>query len=376
MARLAQRSTGALAVGRAPSPMDLVAGVPLALWLAVGSSVLSYAGAVWDVSWHRTVGRDTFWSPPHLVLYAGVLAGLGVAVWPLAESALRPRRFPGPSWRVGALSLSAGFLLATIGRLVTLLSAPFDDLWHLLYGRDVDIWSPPHLTGLLGNAIALTGWTMALMPWLAGSKARSPGGTPSAVFAFFLGNLLYTGWFSLNWYHMVSASRDALLYPSLVGLALLPFLTAAGHASQTRWGATAAAAAFVGFAIVPIAALDVVGWRAPAFPPLLVVPALGLDLLRRASPRLPGSAATVAEGVAFALLFVAVEFLRMAVAPPPLPPGGLAARVVGPYLVAAAERPWTLPSVATALPTVLLASVVGATVGRLVAALLRRGATP
>ena len=34
-------------------------------------------GLVWDISWHRTIGRDTFWAPPHMLQQAGaIIAGL------------------------------------------------------------------------------------------------------------------------------------------------------------------------------------------------------------------------------------------------------------------------------------------------------------
>ena len=33
-------------------------------------------GIIWDISWHETVGRDTFWTPAHMAIYlGGVLAG-------------------------------------------------------------------------------------------------------------------------------------------------------------------------------------------------------------------------------------------------------------------------------------------------------------
>ena len=49
----------------------VVVGLPIAVWLAVAAACVALVGAVWDVSWHRTLGRDTFWSAPHLLLYAG-----------------------------------------------------------------------------------------------------------------------------------------------------------------------------------------------------------------------------------------------------------------------------------------------------------------
>ena len=39
--------------------------------------LLFLLGAFWDVAWHVEIGRDTFWSPPHLLIYLGVLIVLG-----------------------------------------------------------------------------------------------------------------------------------------------------------------------------------------------------------------------------------------------------------------------------------------------------------
>src|SRR6185503_21301680 len=45
-----------------------------AMMLAATSVIV---GVNWDISWHITIGRDTFWSAPHLAIYlGGVLAGL------------------------------------------------------------------------------------------------------------------------------------------------------------------------------------------------------------------------------------------------------------------------------------------------------------
>ena len=34
-------------------------------------------GVIWDISWHRSIGRDTFWTPAHIAIYlGGIVAGL------------------------------------------------------------------------------------------------------------------------------------------------------------------------------------------------------------------------------------------------------------------------------------------------------------
>src|SRR5947207_2054937 len=41
--------------------------------LAGGTSIC--IGILWDISWHRTIGRDTFWTPAHIAIYLGGLLG-------------------------------------------------------------------------------------------------------------------------------------------------------------------------------------------------------------------------------------------------------------------------------------------------------------
>src|SRR3954467_8602687 len=44
------------------------------LSLAVTSMTI---GIIWDISWHITIGRDTFWTPAHMAIYfGGALGGM------------------------------------------------------------------------------------------------------------------------------------------------------------------------------------------------------------------------------------------------------------------------------------------------------------
>ena len=54
--------------------------IPWYLWCSALAVTSAYVGGYWDISWHRSIGRDTFWSPPHMAIYAcGVLAGISSA---------------------------------------------------------------------------------------------------------------------------------------------------------------------------------------------------------------------------------------------------------------------------------------------------------
>lgn len=94
----------------------------------------------WDAWWHGALGRESFWSPPHLLLYAAVITAIGAAIygWHISSEKL---------WRRLALALA-----------LIPLSAPFDELWHQLFGIEkisspLIVWSPPHVL-LIGVIIA------------------------------------------------------------------------------------------------------------------------------------------------------------------------------------------------------------------------------
>src|ERR1700756_5092485 len=50
---------------------------PWYLWFGALAVTSAFIGGAWDVSWHRSIGRDTFWPPAHLAIQAcGVMAAI------------------------------------------------------------------------------------------------------------------------------------------------------------------------------------------------------------------------------------------------------------------------------------------------------------
>src|SRR5437667_10261932 len=88
-------------------------------------------GLIWDISWHISIGRDTFWTPAHIAIYAGGLMGGCVAGWLAFKHTFLIR--PGEanaSVRVFGLRAPLGAWIAIWGALAMVTSAPFDDWWH------------------------------------------------------------------------------------------------------------------------------------------------------------------------------------------------------------------------------------------------------
>lgn len=106
------------------------------LRLITASLFTAVLAGTWDVWWHGALGRESFWSPPHLLLYSSVIVAVGAGYWGW-------RRTRDRSWK----------WLATMLMLIP-ASAPFDELWHRIFGIEpanspLIIWSPPHVTLVL-----------------------------------------------------------------------------------------------------------------------------------------------------------------------------------------------------------------------------------
>src|SRR2546422_5728304 len=72
-------------------------------------------------------------------MYTGVAVNGLVSAWAVFWG---HRRYGAPG---GLLAGGVGFLVAVAG-------AALDQWWHVNVGKDVNLWSPPHLVGLAGTA--------------------------------------------------------------------------------------------------------------------------------------------------------------------------------------------------------------------------------
>ena len=53
------------------------AALPLYIYAVSAAALFTVVGVLWDISWHRSIGRDKFLSPPHILIYLGaIFAGL------------------------------------------------------------------------------------------------------------------------------------------------------------------------------------------------------------------------------------------------------------------------------------------------------------
>ena len=300
------------------------ASIPWYIWVGVLAITSSSIGGAWDVSWHRSIGRDTFWTPAHMAIYAcGVLAGI-ICSWLIVKATFqRDPELSAASVNVFGLRAPLGIFLAGWGCVAVLTSAPFDNWWHNAYGLDVKIVSPPHALLILG----LRGISTGVMFLILAAMNRAAG-SDEATFKRLQWLLVYVGGLAIvgQMFFVQEYTWDVKLHQAAAYIAMgigLPVVFAAlSWASRSRWAATSMAAVYTLFIIAEILILPLfpaqpklgpvynpVTHMIPAkFPILIIVPALALDLLwERVKNWKPWQIALV-SGVVFIVVLTAVEW--------------------------------------------------------------------
>src|SRR5207248_4596741 len=138
-----------LTAARTPSPGRSGACSP--------ESLAAWSGGQWDISWHMSIGRDTFWTPAHILIQlTGVLVGMACGYMILTATFGGDTAIQSRSVKIWGFRGPLGAFIATWGCMAMLTSAPFDNWWHNAYGLDVKIVIPPHMVlawGMIGIQI-------------------------------------------------------------------------------------------------------------------------------------------------------------------------------------------------------------------------------
>jgi hypothetical protein len=303
-------------------PRERTAALPWYLTAMLAGATSIAVGLLWDISWHMTIGRDTFWTPAHMLIYlGGVLAGLSCGWLAVRATFAGTAAEKGMMVRFWGFRAPLGAWVAVWGTFAMLTSAPFDNWWHNAYGLDVKVLSPPHV--LLGVGM-ITIQLGAMLIALA-AQNRAPAGTLRGLglaHSYAAGVVLLMATTFLLEYSEPNRRHGGLFYELMA--AILPFfLVAVARSSRLRWAATITAAFYM---LIPA----VMTWILPLFPAhprlgpinnpmdhmapplfplLLAVPALAIDFfLQRREGKRASWLDAAAIGAAFLALFLAVHW--------------------------------------------------------------------
>jgi hypothetical protein len=279
-------------------------------------------GVYWDISWHMTIGRGTFWTPAHLLIQAGgLIAGLSSGFVVLKSTIVPNERDIATGVRVWGFRGPLGAWLCIWGCFAMLASAPFDNWWHDAYGLDVKIVSPPHTVLALGIYAIVNG---ALMLTLA--KQNRGEGEDRERFAKLY--IIAGGMFVMNFgiflteYSLRFLQHGAEFYR--MSAVFYPFaLICVARASKVKWAATMTAAVYMVMMLLLMWVIQffpatpklgpiyqpITHMVAMAWPLWLIVPALGIDYVRQRLPKkIPMPVEAIALGAVFVVLFLVAQW--------------------------------------------------------------------
>src|SRR5260370_42546997 len=126
-------SDPALLIAR-PQVASRTASVPWYIWCGAIAVTSATIGGAWDVSWHRSIGRDSFWTPAHMAIYAcGVLAAIICSYLIVKATVLRDPELSAALVNVFGRRSAVGIFLAGWCWGAGPTSAPFCNSSHNAY---------------------------------------------------------------------------------------------------------------------------------------------------------------------------------------------------------------------------------------------------
>ncbi|HKP88242.1 MAG TPA: hypothetical protein VJZ26_19210 [Blastocatellia bacterium] len=305
--------------------------IPWFVYAALFGSTSIIIGSEWDISWHQSIGRDTFWSPPHLAIYlGGIVAGVASG-WVVLKTTFKGTAEERASGvRLWGFTGPLGAFSCIWGALAMVSSAPFDDWWHNAYGLDTEILSPPHVVLAVGIGVIQLGAIFTVLALQNRNEQEAAAGDALALkrrfrlrlmYIYAAGMLLHSA-FVMAWSYMNRGLMHSSVYYQVGCLVLPLFIIPVARASKLRWPATAAAAVCMAFSlamlwILPLFPAEpklgpirqhVTHFIPLEFPPLLVFPAAAIDIMMRRIGARRDWLLSVALGAAFFAVLLAVQW--------------------------------------------------------------------
>jgi hypothetical protein len=268
-----------------------------------------------------TIGRDTFWTPAHLLIqFGGILAAITCCYLIFSTTLSHDPATQSASVKVWGFRGPLGAFLTAWGGVTMVTSAPFDNWWHNSFGLDVEILSPPHVVLGLG----ILGVGIGYLVLIVAEKNRATGAARnklSWLFLYLAGLGLLLHLILISEFSDPSMMHTAIFY-RVVMYGTPALIIGYGLASDHKWGATIITGVYMGVMLAGLWILPLFAARPKlgpvytnvthmvpmGFPLLLVFPAIVIDLIRS---RLAGRnkwLIAFALGTALLATLVAVEW--------------------------------------------------------------------
>ncbi|MDQ3839694.1 MAG: hypothetical protein M3297_10540 [Thermoproteota archaeon] len=164
------KTSGSHSVGKYSSAIRIS---PIIYFLISIGASLQISGSNWDIVWHGVGNVETFFTPPHSVIYSGVALAIGSVAGGIVQAAFKiHQQKKYATWLILLpSSLPLSLKLAAIGCILQLTAGPFDFLWHTQFGFD-GLLSPPHSVLAAGMLTAALGALMGIYSHCSNHSSR------------------------------------------------------------------------------------------------------------------------------------------------------------------------------------------------------------
>jgi hypothetical protein len=305
------------------STRERTTSIPAVLYAVVFASTCIVIGLIWDVSWHRTVGRDTFWTLAHVLeQVAAIVAGLSCGWLALRTSFAHEPEARAQSvrfWRYFHAPLGAWVCIW--GTMMIITSAPFDNWWHNAYGLDVKIISPPHMI----LAAGMIGIQFGAMLMTVSAQNRAPADDQrmyAMIYAFSAGILLTMLATVVQEDASVANQMHRAAFYRVTAVVIPIALFGFARGCRLKWPSTTMTLVYSGIILFMMWTLQlfpatpklapiynpVTSMVPPSFPLLLIVPALIGDVIMRKTGRGRDWQLSAILGLMFVLVMLAVHW--------------------------------------------------------------------
>src|SRR5579864_3125588 len=234
------------------------AAIPWYVWCSVIAVTSAMVGTHWDISWHRSIGRDTFWTSAHIAIYmCGVLAGISCAFLILSTTFRPGAALKEASVKIWGFRGPLGAFIAAWGGVAMISSAPFDDWWHNAYGLDVKILSPPHMVLAAGIVAVHLGALILILGYM--NRAEPQWRSRLERLFLYVGGMMVVCFTTVEMELIGRSQQHGGQFYRVIAMVVPLVLAGVAKASGRRWAATTVAGVYSLFILA-------MSWILPLFP--------------------------------------------------------------------------------------------------------------
>lgn len=115
--------------------------------------IVARFGLAVDLQWHTDIGRDELFTPPHVMILAGIVPTSIMLVSYILWNSFVAKNPAQSGFYIGPFVAPTSLWMMVCGLITLVLGGLYDDYWHTSYGVDTTIITPPHVWTFAGGML-------------------------------------------------------------------------------------------------------------------------------------------------------------------------------------------------------------------------------